>query len=54
VRDTRERIALVEQAQADLRSAANIVELAFEPADTFGLELQFQELEPPVPEAGAR
>jgi valyl-tRNA synthetase len=54
VRDTAERLRRLEQARADLCGAANIQQLMLELAESFGLELEFQELEPPVPEAGAR
>jgi valyl-tRNA synthetase len=43
VRDTPERLARLEQARADLCSAANIESLLLEQADSFALQVEFQE-----------
>jgi valyl-tRNA synthetase len=53
VRDTVERLALLESARADLASASIIQSLVLEPADAFGVEVEFAETEPAAAEPGA-
>jgi valyl-tRNA synthetase len=53
VRDTAERLALLEPARLDLCSAANIATLVFEPAETFGVSVEFAEPEAVVADPGA-
>jgi valyl-tRNA synthetase len=53
VRDTAERLALLEGARADLASAAIIQTLVFEPADSFSVDVEFAETEPATAESGA-
>jgi valyl-tRNA synthetase len=53
VRDTPERLALLEGARDDLAAAAIIRTLVFEPADAFSVAVEFAETEPAATESGA-
>jgi hypothetical protein len=50
VRDTVERLALLEAARVDLSSAAYIQTLVFEPAESFAVSVEFAEPEPALSE----
>jgi valyl-tRNA synthetase len=50
VRDTPERLALLEPARVDLSSAAYIQTLVFEPAESFAVSVEFAETEPALTE----
>jgi valyl-tRNA synthetase len=47
VRDTAERLSQLEAARLDLAAALNIQTLVFEPADAFGVTVEFAEAEDP-------
>ncbi len=53
VRDTPERLALLESARVDVCAAAFIQSLTLTPADTFSVSIEFAEPEPALSEPGA-